>query len=66
MALIPSWGGAAAIASVAPATIEARIDSLLSQIEAEKQRIEAQKAAAPTARGAKKDGARGKKGKKGE
>ncbi len=32
MALIPSWGGAAAIASVAPATIEARIDSLLSQM----------------------------------
>ena len=32
VALIPSWGGAAAIASVAPATIEARIDSLLSQM----------------------------------
>ena len=31
VALIPSWG-AAAIASVAPATIEARIDSLLSQM----------------------------------
>ena len=62
-------GGEKAKAAPKPAPVlgakKTSFDSLLSQIEAEKQRIEAQKAAAPAARGAKKDGARGKKGKKG-
>ena len=55
-------GGEKAKAAPKPAPVlgakKTSFDSLLSQIEAEKQRIEAQKAAAPTARGAKKDGAR--------
>ncbi|MCI2242013.1 translation initiation factor IF-2 [Adlercreutzia faecimuris] len=62
-------GGEKAKAAPRPAPVlgakKASFDSLLSQIEAEKQRIEAQQAAAPAGRGAKKDAARGKKGKKG-